>query len=564
MTTDALWYKNAIIYQLHVRTFSDGNADGIGDFTGLIRRLDYIQSLGVNAVWLLPFYESPLRDDGYDIAHYERIDRRYGTMDDFKTFLAEVHRRGLYVFTELVINHTSDRHPWFRASRRAPVGSPKRDYYVWSDTAQRYLGARVIFNDVEPSNWTWDSVAGAYYFHRFFSHQPDLNFDNPRVRKAALRVMRFWLDLGVDGLRLDAVPHLFEREGTSCENLPETHAFLKTIRADMDRRYTNRALLAELDQAPADVRPYFGDGDECHMAFHFPFMTRVFLALTREEAWPIVQAIQQTDFLPVTCQWAVFLRNHDELSISTFTEEERRFMFERYAPEPRMRLNLGIRRRLAPLLDNDRARIELAMALLLSVTGSPVLYYGDEIGMGDNIRLSDRDGVRTPMQWDAGPNAGFSTTTGPLNTPVIEDPVFGYLRVNVEKQEADETSLLSHVKRLIQVRREHQAFGHGATEFLETGNSHVLAFLRRYGDTVLVVANLAATRQTAAVRLAPDTAGWIASDLVRGEALPGIGLEPYEVTLGPYAFRWLSLAPAPLGRAEAPSSTSLVSAQSST
>jgi maltose alpha-D-glucosyltransferase/alpha-amylase len=546
MTTDALWYKDAIIYQLHVRTFCDGNADGIGDFIGLTQKLDYIQSLGVNAVWLLPFYESPLRDDGYDIAHYERIDRRYGTMEDFTTFLAEAHRRGLRVFTELVINHTSDRHPWFRASRRAPAGSPKRDFYVWSNTAQRYLGARVIFSDVEPSNWTWDSVAGAYYFHRFFSHQPDLNFDNPRVQKAALKVMRFWLDRGVDGLRLDAVPHLFEREGTNCENLPETHAFLKTIRAEIDAHYPNRALLAELDQSPDNVRPYFGDGDECHMAFHFPFMTRMFLALTREEAWPIVEAIQQTDFLPVTCQWAMFLRNHDELSISTFTEEDREFMFERYAPESRMRLNLGIRRRLAPLLDNDRARIELAMALLFSVTGSPVVYYGDEIGMGDNIRLSDRDGVRTPMQWNAGPHAGFSATTGPLNAPVIDDPVYGYQRLNVEKQEADETSLLSHLKQLIHVRRAHPVFGHGATEFLEAGNAHVLAFLRRYGvETVLVVANLAATSQTAAVRLGPEMAGSGATDIVRGGDHPKVGLEPYGVTLGPHAFRWLSLTAAP-------------------
>jgi maltose alpha-D-glucosyltransferase/alpha-amylase len=385
------------------------------------------------------------------------------------------------------------------------------------------------------------------------------------VQKAAIKVMRFWLDLGVDGLRLDAVPHLFEREGTNCENLPETHAFLKTIRAEIDKRYANRALLAELDQSPADVRPYFGDGDdECHMAFHFPFMTRIFLALKREEASPIVDAITETDFLPVTCQWAVFLRNHDELSVATFTEEDRQFMFEGYAPEARMRLNLGIRRRLAPLLDNDRARIELAMALLFSVTGSPVIYYGDEIGMGDNIQLNDRNGVRTPMQWDARPNAGFSTATVPLTLPVIDDPVYGYERLNVERQEADETSLLAHLKRLIQVRRAHQAFGHGAVEFLKTGNSHVLAFLRRYGETILVVANLAATRQSAAVRLAPEAAGLSATDLVRGGDSPNVGLEPYEVTLGPHAFRWLSLGTKPLDRAEAPSNISLASAQSST
>ncbi len=543
MTDAALWYKDAVIYQLHVKTFRDGNGDGIGDFVGLIQQLDYVQSLGVNAVWLLPFYASPLKDDGYDIAHYERVHPQYGCMDDFKAFLAEAHRRGLHVFTELVINHTSDQHPWFRTARRAPVGSPKRDYYVWSDTDQKYRDARIIFSDAEPSNWTWDPVAGAYYWHRFFRHQPDLNFDNPHVRKAALKVMRFWLDLGVDGLRLDAVPHLFEREGTTCENLPETHTFLKTIRAEMDRRYADRVLLAEVDQLPETAKAYFADGDECHMAFHFNLMTRLFLALKREEAAPIIDVIQQTDFLPVICQWALFLRNHDEMSISTFTAEERALMFAGYAPEPRMRLNWGIRRRLAPLLDNNRLKIELAMGLLFSFPGSPVVYYGDEIGMGDNVRLPDRDGMRTPMQWTAGLHAGFSARQDTLRVhPVIDDPVYGYQQVNVDMQQEDEHSLLTSMKRLIRVRREHPVFGHGGIEFLDTGNAHVIAFVRAYqGETMLVVANLAAIRQTVELRLSTTCVGSLVTDLLRGAAHPNIGLEPYAINLGPHGLRWLSL-----------------------
>jgi maltose alpha-D-glucosyltransferase / alpha-amylase len=564
MTPDALWYKDAVIYQLHVRTFCDGNGDGIGDFVGLIQKLDYLQSLGVTALWLQPFYESPLKDDGYDIAHYERIDPRFGRMDDFKIFLAEAHRRGLQVFTELVINHTSDQHPWFRASRKAPPGSPKRDFYVWSDTDQRYPDARIIFSDVQLSNWTRDPVAGAFYWHRFFHHQPDLNFDNPRVQRAVLKVMRFWLDLGVDGLRLDTVPHLFEREGTSCENLPETHAFLKKIRAELDRLYPKHALLAEIDEGPEQVRPYFGDGDECHMAFHFNLMKRLFVAFKREDASPVIDVIRQADFVPVTCQWAVFLRNHDELSIWNFTPEEREFMFDAYAPEPRMRLNVGIRRRLAPLLDNDRARIELATSLLFSFPGTPVMYYGDEIGMGDNVALKDREGVRTPMQWSAARHGGFSTTDGALTVPVIDTPTYGFRHVNVEAQEAHETSLLAHVKRLIQVRRAHPAFARGAIEFVETGNSHILAFLRRYrGESLLVTANLAATRQSCELRLSSEFTGSPVTDLIRGGKSSGVGIGPYVMTLGPHAFQWMNLGPAKVpGQVEAPSNTSVVSAHS--
>ncbi len=540
---DPLWYKDAIIYQIHVRTFSDGNGDGIGDFVGLLSKLDYVQRLGVNAIWLLPFYESPLKDDGYDIAHYERIDPRYGSMDDFKAFLAEAHRRGLQVFTELVINHTSDQHPWFQASRRAPPGSPKRDFYVWSDTDQRYLGARVIFNDVETSNWTWDPVAKAYYWHRFFSHQPDLNFDNPRVRRAVFKVMRFWLDLGVDGLRLDAVAHLYEREGTACDNLPETHQFLKSIRAEMDRRYLGRVLLAEADQAPALTRPYFGDGDQCHMAFHFPLMPRLFLALKRENAAPIVDIVRQTDFLPNTCQWAVFLRNHDELTVAALTADERQTMFDLYAPEPRMRLNLGIRRRLASLLDRDPRRIELAFSLLLSLPGSPVIYYGDELAMGDNILLNDRDGVRTPMQWTSGLHAGFSECDGILTLPVVDTAEAGRGRINVEAQEADAASMLSRVRRLIGVRREVRAFGRGAIEFVPVDCPSVLAFVRRYEDeTVLVTANLAASERQCSLRLSPDMAGAVVTDLLDSAAPPVVGLDAYRLTLGPSAFRWLRLS----------------------
>ncbi|MEQ1868525.1 MAG: maltose alpha-D-glucosyltransferase [Vicinamibacterales bacterium] len=540
---DPLWYKDAVIYQVHVRTFCDSNGDGIGDFRGLTSRLDYVRRLGVNAIWLLPFYESPLKDDGYDIAHYERIDARYGTMDDFRCCLAEAHRLGLQVFTELVINHTSDQHPWFQASRLAPEGSPKRDYYVWSVTPDRYRDARVIFNDVEPSNWTWDPIAKAYYWHRFFSHQPDLNFDNPKVRRAVLKVMRFWLDKGVDGLRLDAVAHLYEREGTSCENLPETHAFLREIRTEMDRRYTHRVLLAEADQAPAVTCEYFGQGDECHMAFQFPLMPRLFLALKREDASPIVSIVRSTGEIPPTAQWALFLRNHDELTISALTDDERRLMFALYAPEPRMRLNLGIRRRLAPLLDNDPARIMLAFSLLLSLPGSPVIYYGDELAMGDNVGLNDRDGVRTPMQWTAGLNAGFSETVGPLTQPVIDDAVFGGAEVNVDAQESDQQSMLWRLRRLIAARAQSQVFGRGTIEFLTVGGGEVLAFLRRYQrETVLVVANLSLQPRTCEVRLPTELAGASLRPLVAGGEAGTLTLDGDVVTLAPSEFRWLRVS----------------------
>jgi len=538
-----LWYKDAVFYELHVKTFHDSNGDGIGDFPGLIAKLDYIERLGVDCVWLLPFYESPLRDDGYDIAHYERVHPSYGTLADFKRFLDEAHARGIKVITELIINHTSDQHPWFQAARRAPAGSPKRDFYVWSDTDQKYLGARVIFSDTEPSNWTWDPVAGAYYWHRFFHHQPDLNFDNPHVREAVLKVMRFWLEMGVDGLRLDAVAHLFEREGTTCDNLPETHVFLRDIRADMDARFENRVLLAEVNQGPAEARLYFGAGDACHMAFHFPLMPRLFLALKMEDPFPIADIVRQTVDLPDVCQWAVFLRNHDELTLSLVTDEDRDFLYQAYASEPRMRLHLGIRRRLTPLLGNDRTLLELANALLLSLPGTPVLYYGDEIGMGDNIMLGDRDGVRTPMQWDSGPNGGFSSAEGPLVLPAIDNEVYGYSVVNVDAQERTAGSLLSRTKRMIKVRRRYPAFGRGSIEFLECGNRAVLAFLRRYdGEVLIVVANLSQSSQEVHVVLPPEFSGAGISEIVEGVALPPATAEPYALVLEPRACRWLAVS----------------------
>ncbi len=557
---DPLWYKDAVVYQLHVRTFADGNGDGIGDFAGLIARLGYIRRLGANAIWLLPFYESPLKDDGYDIAHYERIDPRYGTMDDFKRFLAEAHRLGLQVFTELIINHTSTAHPWFQASRRAPVGSPKRNYYVWSDSDRRYLGARVIFNDIEPSNWTWDPVAKAYYWHRFFHHQPDLNFDNPRVRRAVFKVMRFWLDLGVDGLRLDAIAHLYEREGTSCENLPETHEFLRAIRTEMDRRYAHRVLLAEVDQPPPIARTYFGAGagDECHMAFQFPLMPRLFLALKREDAGPIVSIVKETDHLPESAQWAIFLRNHDELTISALTPEDRQLMFDLYAPEPRMRLNLGIRRRMAPLLDNDPSRMALAFSLLLSLPGSPVIYYGDEIGMGDNIWLNDRDGVRTPMQWTGTAGAGFSESDQPLTLPVIDDLIYGASTVNVEQQESDPSSMLWRVRRMVAARARSQAFGRGTIDFLTVTCGSVLACLRCYrDDTLLIIANLASTPQRCELMLPAEIADRTAHSLFNDDAVASAALAA--LSLAPFEFRWYRLV-RPMA---APSSTSPASVQNS-
>jgi maltose alpha-D-glucosyltransferase/alpha-amylase len=542
--SDPQWYRDAVIYELHVRTFFDGNGDGIGDFVGLTHKLDYLQHLGVTCLWLLPFYESPLRDDGYDIAHYERVHPAYGTLRDFRRFLDAAHARGLQVITELVINHTSDRHAWFQAARRAPSGTPKRDFYVWSDTPTRYAGARVIFSDTESSNWTWDPVARAFYWHRFFHHQPDLNFDNPRVRQAVLKVMRFWLDQGVDGLRLDAVAHLFEREGTTCEHLPETHGFLKTIRRDMEDRYAHRVLLAEANDEPEGVRQYFGDGDECHMAFHFPLMPRLFLALVRGNAAAVIDMVRRTTDIPARCQWATFLRNHDELTLSSVTDDERACLIDLCAAGPNVRRHGGICRRLAPLLGSQRSRIELAFALLLSLPGSPVLYYGDEIGMGDDVRLRDRDGVRTPMQWSDDLHGGFSDVRARrLVAPVIEDPVHGYRVVNVASQEHDPDSLLARVKRLICARRRHPAFGRGSIEFLSTGNNEILAFVRSHlGDTVLVVTNLSNVAQSVTLELPGSLLNRDMVEIVDDVPFPSSGASPYSLALGPHASYWLSLA----------------------
>src|SRR6516165_417908 len=489
---DPLWYKDAIIYETHVKAFFDANGDGIGDFAGLVEKLDYLEQLGITCLWLLPFFPSPLRDDGYDVADYCGVNPSYGTLADFRRLLEQAHQRGIAVIIELVVNHTSDQHSWFQRSRRAPPGSAERDYYVWSDSDQRFKGARIIFTDTERSNWAWDEVAGAYYWHRFFSHQPDVNFDNPRVLDEMLGVLRFWADLGVDGFRLDAIPYLVEREGTNCENLPETHAVIRRLRAALDREFSGRMFLAEANQWPWDVRPYFGDGDECHMAFHFPLMPRIYMALRQEDRLPITDIMAQTPGIPETCQWGLFLRNHDELTLEMVTNDERDYMYIAYSADPRMRVNLGIRRRLAPLVDNNRRRIELLNSLLLSFPGTPILYYGDEIGMGDNIYLGDRDGVRTPMQWNADRNAGFSSATpARLYSPVIMDPVWGYEAVNVEAQQGDPSSLLNWVRNMIALRKLFTVFGRGTIKFFDPANRKVLAYLRQYEDErVLCVANL--------------------------------------------------------------------------
>jgi len=534
---DPLWYKDAVIYQIHVRAFHDSNGDGIGDFPGLTQKLDYLQGLGVSCLWLLPFYPSPLRDDGYDIAHYEGVHPAYGTLRDFKIFMREAHDRGLRVMTELVINHTSDQHPWFQAARRAPAGSAKRDYYVWSDTNRKYEGTRIIFTDTETSNWSWDPLAGAYYWHRFFHHQPDLNFDNPHVRRAVVKVMRFWLDMGVDGMRLDAVPYLIEREGTNCENLPETHQILRELRREIDARYHGRVLLAEANQWPADVRDYFGDGDECHMAFNFPLMPRMYMALRQEDRHPVAEIVSQTPEIPENCQWAIFLRNHDELTLEMVTDEERDYMYQAYGADPQMRINVGIRRRLAPLMENNRQRIELLNSLLCTLPGTPIIYYGDEIGMGDNIYLGDRNGVRTPMQWTPDRNAGFSRgDPARLFAPVIMDPVYGYQGLNVEAQERSPSSLLNWMKRIVALRRRHQTFGRGQIEFLDVTNRKILAFVRRYDDeTILCVANLARNVQPAELDLR-EYDGQTPIELVGNTEFPRIGELPYFLTLGPYGF----------------------------
>ena len=542
---DPLWFKDAVIYELHVRSFCDSTGDGIGDFAGLTQRLDYLQELGVTALWLLPFYESPLRDDGYDIADYRRIHPAYGTLSDFKRFLAEAHARGLRVITELVVNHTSDQHAWFQRARRAPRGSAHRNYYVWSDTATEYSDARIIFKDFERSNWTWDPVAGQYFWHRFYSHQPDLNFDNPRVREEILDLVDFWFGMGVDGFRLDAIPYLFEREGTSCENLPETHEFLREIRAHVDANFPGRMLLAEANQWPEDAARYFGDGDECHMAYHFPLMPRLFMAVRMEDRFPITEILEQTPEIPENAQWALFLRNHDELTLEMVTDEERDYMYRVYAAEDRARINLGIRRRLAPLLGHNRRLIELLNALLLSMRGTPVIYYGDEIGMGDNIYLGDRDAVRTPMQWSADRNAGFSRANPQrLYLPVIIDPEYHYESVNVDAQQANPSLLLWWMRRLIALRNRYRAFSRGTMTFVECDNRRVLAFVREYeGERVLVVANLSRFTQAANLNL-PSFTGTVPVEMFGHTQFPTVTNEPYFLSMGPHAFYWFVLEPA--------------------
>jgi maltose alpha-D-glucosyltransferase/alpha-amylase len=548
--TDPLWYKDAIIYELHVRAFADSNGDGIGDFPGLLSRLDYLQELGITCIWLLPFFPSPLRDDGYDIANYVDVNSSYGTLSDFKAVLDAAHARNMQVMIELVINHTSDQHPWFKAARLAPPGSPARAMYVWSQSDQLFKDARTIFTDTEKSNWTWDETAKAYYWHRFFSHQPDLNYDNPLVVEEVVNAMRFWLDLGVDALRMDAIPYLVERDGTSCENLPETHAVIKNLRAAMDEEYANRFILAEANQWPADVRPYFGEGDECHMAFHFPLMPRIYMALRQEDRLPITDIMGQTPPIPDSCQWGLFLRNHDELTLEMVTSDERDYMYFAYSADPRMRVNVGIRRRLAPLLDNNRGRIELLNSLLLSFPGTPIIYYGDELGMGDNIYLGDRNGVRTPMQWTSDRNAGFSRCDpARLYLPVVMDPIYGYQAVNVEAQVSDQSSLLHWTRNMIALRKLFKVFGRGTLMFLNPANRKILAYLRHLDrddgtrETVLCVANLSRFAQPVSLDLA-HYAGMELVEMLGYVPFPTITDAPYSLTLAPYSFLWLELQPA--------------------
>jgi maltose alpha-D-glucosyltransferase / alpha-amylase len=541
-TPDPLWYKDAIIYECRTRSFFDSNGDGIGDLAGLTEKLPYLQDLGVTALWLLPICPSPGRDDGYDIADYLDVDPDVGALDDFKRFVEEAHRRDIRIITELVMNHTSDAHPWFQRARRAPAGSPERNFYVWSDTPERYKEARIIFKDFEPSNWSWDRVGNAYYFHRFFSHQPDLNFENPAVHEAMFGVVDFWFGIGVDGLRLDAVPYLFEEEGTNCENLPQTHAFLKRLRAHVDSRFEGRMLLAEANQWPEDAAAYFGEGDECHMNFHFPIMPRMFMAIHMEDRFPLIDILAQTPQLHPSCQWAMFLRNHDELTLEMVTDEERDYMYRAYANEAAMRINLGIRRRLAPLAGNDRRKMELLNGLLFSLPGTPVLYYGDEIGMGDNVFLGDRNGVRTPMQWSADRNAGFSRANAQrLILPVIIDSEYHFESLNVENQQNNPNSLLWWTKRLIALRKGFHAFGRGSIEFLAPSNPHVLAFVREYQDEkILVVANLSRFVQFVELDMAKFKT-MQPVELTGGTPFPLIGELPYLLTLGGHAFYWFSL-----------------------
>jgi maltose alpha-D-glucosyltransferase/alpha-amylase len=541
---DPLWYKDAIIYQIHIKAFRDSNRDGYGDLPGLIEKLDYIQSLGVNCIWLLPFYPSPLRDDGYDIAEYEAIHPQYGTLEDFRRFLGEAHERGMRVITELVVNHTSDQHLWFQRSRRAPKGSPERDWYVWSDDPTRYKDARIIFTDTETSNWAWDPVAGQFYWHRFFSHQPDLNYDNPAVLEAVKEVMRFWFRMGVDGMRLDAIPYLVERDGTNCENLPETHMVLREMRATVDAEFPGRMLLAEANQWPSDVIENFGNGTECHMAFHFPLMPRMYMALRKEDRSPIVEILAQTPPLPEGCQWALFLRNHDELTLEMVSNEERDYMYREYARDTRMRINVGIRRRLAPLLDNGRRQMELMNAMLLTMPGTPIIYYGDEIGMGDNVYLGDRNGVRTPMQWSANWNAGFSDgDQQALYFPLIMDPPYGYQAINVAAEERTQTSLLRWMRRIVGVRKQYAAFGRGKFEMLLPENRRVLVYLRRYEDEVILcVHNLSRFVQPVEINL-QRWVGHVPVELIGKVPFPPVGERPYFLSLGPHTFYWFRLVP---------------------
>jgi len=539
---DPQWYKDAIIYETHVRAFLDRNNDGVGDFAGLIDKLDYLQDLGITCLWLLPFFPSPQRDDGYDISDYRNVHPTYGSLDDFKRLVAAAHERDIRVLVELVVNHTSDQHPWFQAARRAPPGSPDREMYVWSDTDHKYKDARIIFTDTEKSNWTWDPEARAYFWHRFFSHQPDLNFENPRVLREMLDVMRFWLDMDVDGFRLDAIPYLLEAEGTNCENLPGTHQVLKQIRTFVDQSYPGRMLLAEANQWPADVRPYFGEGDECHMAFHFPLMPRIFMALRLEDTRPILDIMGQTPAIPESCQWGLFLRNHDELTLEMVTTDERDYMYLAYSADPRMRLNLGIRRRLAPLVEGSHRRIELLNSLLFSFPGTPILYYGDEIGMGDNVYLGDRNGVRTPMQWSADRNGGFSRANpAALYSQPVMDPVYGYQTVNVEAQLENSSSLLAWMRNMIALRKLFKVFGRGSIEFLPVENRAVLAYLRRgERDVILCIANFSRFAQPAQLPL-QRFRGFTPVEMFGYTEFPRIGDANYPITIGRYGFYWFEL-----------------------
>jgi maltose alpha-D-glucosyltransferase / alpha-amylase len=540
LESDPQWYKKAVFYELYVRSFYDSNADGFGDFKGMTEKLDYLEWLGIDCIWLLPFYQSPLRDGGYDISDFYSILPEYGNLNDFMEFMDTAHSKGMRVVADFVVNHTSNEHPWFQESRKP--GSAKRDWYVWSDTAKKYEDARIIFIDTEKSNWTWDEEAGAYYWHRFFSHQPDLNYDNEEVQENVLAALRFWLDLGLDGFRLDAVPYLYEREGTNCENLPETHEFLKRIRAEVDKGYEDKVILAEANQWPQDVVPYFGDGDECHMAFHFPLMPRMFMAARRQVRYPVVEILEQIPEIPESAQWGIFLRNHDELTLEMVTDEERDYMYNEYAKDPRMKLNLGIRRRLAPLLENNRDQIELFHAMLFSLPGTPIVYYGDELRMGDNIYLGDRDGVRTPMQWTGDRNAGFSRADfAQLYLPVLLDPVYGYQAINVESQLRNQHSFLQWFRRMLAIRKQHPLFGTGDFQVLHPENAAIFAYVRQQGDDIILcVNNLSPRAQAVELELA-GFEGKYPVEMLGRERFPRIGELPYLLTLGPHGFYWFQL-----------------------